>query len=199
MAQPGTGGDRKVGVGQGALAALTMLRKWALSVPVAWWYSITQQLLRISPLLSLPQEHTGLGHHRGWEPTRGAAPRAPSSSSPQPQPPAAHPRPPGHYLRVLSFFSRALACCSLMMVAFTWGGFMCTFSFPPTRSRTVAANLVCVFSTWGGCFSMMKVLGGNRDQGQAGRVAPTQTPPLQPCRAHQPSGAPTSTWSPERR
>lgn len=65
----------------------------------------------------------------------------------------------GHYLRVLSFFSRALACCSLMMVALTWGGFMCTFSFPPTRSRTVAANLVCVFSTWGGCFSMMKVLG----------------------------------------
>lgn len=36
-----------------------MLRKWALSVPVAWWYSITQQLLRISPLLSLLQGCAG--------------------------------------------------------------------------------------------------------------------------------------------
>ena len=32
---------------------LTMFLKLALSVPVAWWYSITQLLLRISPLLSL--------------------------------------------------------------------------------------------------------------------------------------------------
>lgn len=32
---------------------LTMFLKWALRVPVAWWYSITQLLLRISPLLSL--------------------------------------------------------------------------------------------------------------------------------------------------
>lgn len=62
------------------------------------------------------------------------------------------------YFLVFSFFSRALACCSLMMVAFTCGGFMCTFNLPPTRRRTVAANLVWVFSTWGGCFSMMKVL-----------------------------------------
>ena len=62
------------------------------------------------------------------------------------------------YLRVLSFFSRALACCSLTMTALTWGGFIWTFSFPPTSRRTVAANLVCVFSTWGGCFSMMNVL-----------------------------------------
>lgn len=103
-------------------------------------------------------------------------PRQPQPPAAAPFPLAAHPQPPGHYLRVLSFFSRALACCSLMMVAFTWGGFMCTFSFPPTRSRTVAANLVCVFSTWGGCFSMMKVLGGHRDQGQAGRAAPIQPP-----------------------
>lgn len=29
---------------------LTMFLKWALSVPVAWWYSMTQQLFRISPL-----------------------------------------------------------------------------------------------------------------------------------------------------
>lgn len=84
----------------------------------------------------------------------------PFSPPPLPRQPQPHTPSPRHYLRVLSFFSRALACCSLMMVAFTWGGFMCTFSFPPTRSRTVAANLVCVFSTWGGCFSMMKVLGG---------------------------------------
>lgn len=84
----------------------------------------------------------------------------PFSPPPLPQQPQPHTPSPQHYLRVLSFFSRALACCSLMMVAFTWGGFMCTFSFPPTRSRTVAANLVCVFSTWGGCFSMMKVLVG---------------------------------------
>lgn len=62
------------------------------------------------------------------------------------------------YFLVFSFFSRALACCSLMMVALTWGGFMCTFSFPPTKRRTVAANLVWVFNTCGGCFSMMKVL-----------------------------------------
>lgn len=62
------------------------------------------------------------------------------------------------YFLVFSFFSRALACCSLMMVALTCGGFMCTFNFPPTRRRTVAANLVWVFSTCGGCFSMMKVL-----------------------------------------
>ena len=55
------------------------------------------------------------------------------------------------YLRVFSFLSSDLACCSLMMVAFTWGGFMCTFmctfSFPPTSRRTVAANLVWVFRT----------------------------------------------------
>lgn len=51
------------------------------------------------------------------------------------------------HLRVLSFLSRDLACCSLMMVAFTCGGFMCTFSFPPTNRRTVAANLVWVFRT----------------------------------------------------
>lgn len=64
----------------------------------------------------------------------------------------------GPHLCVLSFFSRALACCSLTMTAFTCGGFMWTLSFPPTRRRTVAANLVWVFNTWGGCFSMMKVL-----------------------------------------
>lgn len=51
------------------------------------------------------------------------------------------------HLRVFSFLSSDLACCSLMMVAFTWGGFMCTFSFPPTSRRTVAANLVWVFRT----------------------------------------------------
>lgn len=45
-----------------------------------------------------------------------------------------------------------------MMVAFTCGGFMWTFNFPPTSSLTVAANLVWVFSTWGGCFSIIKVL-----------------------------------------
>lgn len=43
---------------------------------------------------------------------------------------------------------------------------MWTFSFPPTRRRTVAANLVWVFSTCGGCFSMMKVLG--REKGEKG-------------------------------
>lgn len=145
-----TQGEDRTRGGRGQSSVLTMLRKWALSVPVAWWYSITQQLLRISPLLSLPQECPGSGDHQGPHshlyvllPTALAAP---AHSHPQ------------HYLRVLSFFSRALACCSLMMVAFTWGGFMCTFSFPPTSSRTVAANLVCVFSTCGGCFSMMKVL-----------------------------------------
>lgn len=71
----------------------------------------------------------------------------------------------GTHLRVFSFLSRDLACCSLMMVAFTWGGFMCTFSFPPTSRRTVAANLVWVFRTCGGCFSMMNVL--QVTQGQA--------------------------------
>lgn len=35
--------------------ALTMFLKWALRVPVVWWYSITQLLFRISPLLSLWQ------------------------------------------------------------------------------------------------------------------------------------------------
>ena len=34
-------------------APLTMFLKCALRVPVVWWYSITQLLLRISPLLSL--------------------------------------------------------------------------------------------------------------------------------------------------
>lgn len=51
------------------------------------------------------------------------------------------------HFRVFSFLSRDLACCSLMMVAFTCGGFMCTLSFPPTSRRTVAANLVWVFRT----------------------------------------------------
>lgn len=82
---------------------------------------------------------------------------------------------PATYLWVLSLLSSALACCSLMMVAFTCGGFMCTFSFPPTSSRTVAANLVCVFRTCGGCFSMMKVLWGHRGHGgHAGWLAAGQ-------------------------
>lgn len=49
-----------------------------------------------------------------------------------------------------------------MIVALTWGGFMCTLSFPPTSKRTVAENFVWVFSTWGGCFSIINVL--QRDQ-----------------------------------
>ena len=54
-----------------------MFRKCALRVPVVWWYSITQLLLRISPLLSLRKERergrTGterrgkrIGTKRGW-------------------------------------------------------------------------------------------------------------------------------------
>ena len=35
---------------QGSGPVLTMFLKCALRVPVAWWYSITQQLFRISPL-----------------------------------------------------------------------------------------------------------------------------------------------------
>lgn len=38
---------------------LTMFLKWALRVPVVWWYSITQLLLRISPLLSLNERERG--------------------------------------------------------------------------------------------------------------------------------------------
>ena len=45
-----------------------------------------------------------------------------------------------------------------MMVARTVGGFMWTLSLPPTSSRTVAVNLESFLSTWGGCFSIMKVL-----------------------------------------
>lgn len=73
-------------------------------------------------------------------------------------------------MRVLSFLRRALACCSLTMTALTCGGFMCTLSFPPTSRRTVAANLVWVFSTWGGCFSMINVLIGEglREEGGKG-------------------------------
>lgn len=37
---------------------LTMFLKWALRVPVVWWYSITQLLLRISPLLSLNERES---------------------------------------------------------------------------------------------------------------------------------------------
>lgn len=40
--------------------ALTMFLKWALRVPVVWWYSITQLLFRISPLLSLWQRSNNL-------------------------------------------------------------------------------------------------------------------------------------------
>lgn len=40
----------------------------------------------------------------------------------------------------------------------TWGGVMWTFSFPPTNNRTVDENLVFVFITCGGCFSIMNVL-----------------------------------------
>lgn len=38
---------------QGSGPGLTMFLKCALRVPVAWWYSITQQLFKISPLHSL--------------------------------------------------------------------------------------------------------------------------------------------------
>ena len=39
----------------------------------------------------------------------------------------------------------------------TAGAAMCTLRTPPTRRRTVAVNLVLVFITCGGCFSMIKV------------------------------------------
>ena len=51
-----------------------------------------------------------------------------------------------------------MACASLMMETVTMGGFMCTLSLVPTRSRTVAENRVFVFSTCGGCFSITKEL-----------------------------------------
>ena len=35
-------------------------------------------------------------------------------------------------------------------VSLTWGEAMCTLSWPPTSSLTVAVNLVLVFITWGG-------------------------------------------------
>lgn len=37
-----------------------MFLKWALRVPVVWWYSITQLLLRISPLLSLKERNNDI-------------------------------------------------------------------------------------------------------------------------------------------
>lgn len=40
----------------------------------------------------------------------------------------------------------------------TWGGVMWTLSLPPTNNRTVDVNLVFVFITCGGCFSIMNVL-----------------------------------------
>jgi hypothetical protein len=40
----------------------------------------------------------------------------------------------------------------------TWGGVIWTLSFPPTNNRTVDVNLVFVFITCGGCFSIMNVL-----------------------------------------
>lgn len=74
------GWDKKGSRGRGSALgpALTMFLKCALSVPVAWWYSITQQLFRISPLLSLQWESTssggGAGYHHsppgGREPAR---------------------------------------------------------------------------------------------------------------------------------
>ena len=39
------------------------------------------------------------------------------------------------------------ACASLMMLTVTTGGDMCTFNLGPTRSLTVAENLVLVFKT----------------------------------------------------
>ena len=45
-----------------------------------------------------------------------------------------------------------------MMLTVTTGGDMCTFNLGPTRSLTVAENLVLVFKTWGGCFSMTNEL-----------------------------------------
>lgn len=184
-------------------SALTMFLKCALRVPVVWWYSITQLLFKISPLLSLLDRHIyrenysvcrrkdedkNFNQDQKWQMQlkigfvqkkcvcvhkcrivyQGAWWNMLCFSS------SRHIRPmsnqqhakellntvccvSAHFL-VFSFLSKALACCSLMMVALTCGGFMCTLSFPPTSKRTVAANLVCVFSTWGGCFSMIKVL-----------------------------------------
>jgi hypothetical protein len=43
--------------------------------------------------------------------------------------------------------SNALACASLMMLTVTMGGDICTFSFVPTSSRTVAEKRVFVFKT----------------------------------------------------
>lgn len=46
----------------------------------------------------------------------------------------------------------------LIIVTFTCGGVIKTLNLEPTNNLTVAVNLVLVFITWGGCFSMMKVL-----------------------------------------
>ena len=43
-----------------------------------------------------------------------------------------------------------MAWASEMMLTLTWGEAMCTLSWPPTSSLTVAVNLVLVFITWGG-------------------------------------------------
>merc|ERR1719208_530992 len=62
------------------------------------------------------------------------------------------------FLGVLGLDTRSwLAWFSLTMDTETEGAAMWTFKTPPTRSRTVAVNLVLVFITCGGCFSMMKV------------------------------------------
>ena len=60
----------------------------------------------------------------------------------------------------MNYLSNELACASLMMDTVTMGGFMWTLSLVPTRRRTVAENLVFVFNTWGGCFSITKELTG---------------------------------------
>lgn len=52
-----------------------------------------------------------------------------------------------------TYLRRELAWASLMMLTVTTGGDIWTFNLGPTRSLTVAENLVLVFKTWGGCFS----------------------------------------------
>lgn len=172
MAQPGTGGDRKAGAGRGALAALTMLRKWALSVPVAWWYSITQQLLRISPLLSLPQEHTGLGHHRGWEPTRGAAPPHPHLQLPTATAPRSTPPAPRALLAGALILQQSLGLLLADDGGLHLGGVHVHVQLPPHQEPHGGCELGLCLQHLGGLLLDDEGAGGEQGSGAGGQSCP---------------------------
>lgn len=157
------------------MAALTMLRKWALSVPVAWWYSMTQQLLRISPLLSLLQGCAGQGERSLWE-VQLPPPAGPAPHPDLPHRPSAPALPAGALV-----LQQGLGLLLADDGGLHLGGVHVHVQLPPHQEPHGGCELgLCLQHLGGLLLDDEGAGGGHRGQGQAGLACPP-TPPGAPA------------------